>query len=413
MDGQPYDLAELGEKYEELKKRFDRYMLDGQVAFVTFHQSYSYEEFIEGIRPTRTGGLPSYEVQPGVLRIVAERARENYDKSLAQADVTSGGAKDFETAYDKMVEAINESDTRRVQVKLYKGALAEVTQAPRAQGFTVTVPSYPSEFNVAKSRLRDLWPRRQTIKRPADVGAYSDSFLFAILKHLETIVSATMASTPDPMRRFVLVIDEINRGNIARILGELITLLEPDKRVGCPNALSVTLPYSQESFGLPPNLYVLGTMNTADRSIALLDTALRRRFAFQEMLPIPELLAEDVDGVNLRLLLQAMNQRIQFLYDRDHTIGHSYLMGVKTFSDLTERLTQRIIPLLQEYFYDDWSKLQLVFRDDGRPPNEQVILDAKLDPVALFGKSAEDLDEKVAYRVNDRISLQAVTKVYM
>ena len=162
--------------------------------------------------------------------------------------------------------------------------------------------------------------------------------------------------------RYVLVIDEINRGNIPKIFGELITLIEESRRLGGPDETTVTLPYSGDDFGVPENLYIIGTMNTADRSIQQLDTALRRRFTFVEMMPDPdhELIPGDVDGVDCRKMLRAMNERIVLLMDREHQIGHTYLLDVKSIEDLADRFRNRIFPLLQEYFYDDWRRIDAV-----------------------------------------------------
>lgn len=163
-----------------------------------------------------------------------------------------------------------------------------------------------------------------------------------------------------PEKQFLLVVDEINRANIARVLGELITLLEDDKRLGAPNELTVTLPYSRERFGVPGNLLLLGTMNTADRSIALLDTALRRRFTFLERRPQPELLTAAIEGIRLCDLLQGLNVRLRALLDREHEIGHSYFMAVATVSQLRFAWYYRILPLLHEYFYHDPERLHAV-----------------------------------------------------
>ena len=249
--------------YKEIKEWFDKLKRTDRIAMVTFHQNYSYEDFIEGIRPVLSSRNKEteeeksdikYELYPGVFKSIAERAKE------------------------------------------------------------------------------------------------------------------------DEKQNYVLIIDEINRGNIAKIFGELITLIEPSKRLKGKDETTVTLPYSQDIFGVPKNLHIIGTMNTADRSIALLDTALRRRFEFVEMMPEPEhpRISEDIGGVNCQKLLKVMNERIRILHDREHQIGHTYFMGVSDMDSLAKTFKNRIIPLLQEYFYDNWEKIDLVLNENGFITNEAI-----------------------------------------
>ena len=168
----------------------------------------------------------------------------------------------------------------------------------------------------------------------------------------------------DKENNYVLIIDEINRGNISKIFGELISLIEPSKREGEKEEMEVILPYSKESFTIPKNLYIIGTMNTADRSIALLDIALRRRFNFIEIMPQYNIL-KDIENIKIASLLSTINERIEFFFDREHTIGHSYFLNINTFEDLVNVFKNSIIPLLQEYFYDDFEKVKSIFANNG------------------------------------------------
>ena len=213
----------------------------------------------------------------------------------------------------------------------------------------------------------------------------------AIFNHLKTKHGLIEGHADENPESHVLIIDEINRGNISRIFGELITLIEESKRLGNAEATSVELPYSGETFGVPKNLYIIGTMNTADRSIALLDTALRRRFRFVEMMPDVTVLNKvpDIDGVDIKKLLAAINARIEAVYDRDHQIGHSFFMRLEkspTMDTLADIFQHEILPLLQEYFYDDWEKIDLVLNKNGflipkkppKMPGDAVVEDRKI-----------------------------------
>jgi 5-methylcytosine-specific restriction protein B len=208
-----------------------------------------------------------------------------------------------------------------------------------------------------------------------------------------------------PDQHFAMVIDEINRGNISKIFGELITLIEPDKREGSKNAVSVTLPYSGESFSVPANVDIVGTMNTADRSLALLDTALRRRFDFVPVMPD----ARDEAGsplfglrvtsgekvIDVPRMLAVINQRVEALYDRDHCIGHAYFTALAQVPDGDERLvalsqvfSNRILPLLEEYFFEDWQKIRLVLADNQKPDIAKFVIESQNhedDMTRLFG----------------------------
>lgn len=234
----------------------------------------------------------------------------------------------------------------------------------------------------------------------------------------------------DPERRYALFIDEINRGNVSRIFGELITLIEADKRAWWDgegqlvDGMEVTLPYSDDRFGVPKNLDIYATMNTADRSITLMDAALRRRFRFIELMPEPnQITGNEGDGyipdgegglINLRDLLRVINLRLRYLLHRDQTFGHAYLMDIKDIDGLRNAIVYDIIPMLAEYFYDDWQQIRRVLADDHAPPEQQLITRSMLDPDLLFAAANEGLPERPDYRVKlpAEITPDALRKIY-
>lgn len=201
-----------------------------------------------------------------------------------------------------------------------------------------------------------------------------------------------------------MIIDEINRGNISRIFGELITLIEPSKRAGREEALSVVLPYSKQTFTIPDNLYLIGTMNTSDRSLTGLDIALRRRFVFKEMPPRPDLLVEAiVGGISIASLLTVMNQRIEALLDREHCLGHAYFLPLakdKSLARLGGIFEHQILPLLQEYFFEDWERISWVLNDHRKPAANRFVIPAKSTVASLFGDDFEGRVQGRSWQLN-------------
>ena len=423
IGGQPVQaLMATQEAYVAAKQKFDAYRAEGQIEFVTFHPSYTYQDFVIGIRPSTEGANVVYSVEPGPLKRLADLAEENWRASRLKAGSSLTDIQRFDRAFAQMLKDISNSPEQYVEMMLHGGKKSQARAGKQAKGVILSKDEGGIPYNVARKGLAALWVGRDTFNTPGDLEpcTYNHSFFFAVLKHLVAIDSklgAPAETAPVPLKNFVLVIDEINRGNIAKIFGELITLIEDDKRLGAVNQLTCCLPYvdpvEEPAFGLPPNLYIVGTMNTADRSIALLDTALRRRFVFDELMPdVTALPAEAVEGVELPKLVEKLNQRIAFLFDRDHTLGHAYFMGIKTFADLEQCLLRKVIPLLQEYFFEDWSKIRLIFRDGQKKKEQQIVRELFVDASQLFGSDAEIGDGRAMFEVVNKLTPDMVKAIY-
>lgn len=408
--------------YPGTKQRFDHYRAGGQIEFVTFHPSYTYQDFVVGIRPSTEGTNVVYSVEPGPLKRLADAAQENWAASRAIAGTQLNEAQRFERAFNQLLKDIANAPEQYVELKLHGGKKTQARAGKQGKGVILSKEEGGIPYNVARKGLAALWEGRDKFGSPGDLEpcTYNHSFFFAVLKHLAAIdakLGPSEEKAPEPLKNYVLIIDEINRGNIAKIFGELITLIEDDKRLGAVNELTCNLPYvdpdEEPAFGLPPNLFIVGTMNTADRSIALLDTALRRRFTFTELMPDATTLpAAAVDGVELPKLLAALNQRIAYLFDRDHTLGHAYFMGLKSFADLESCLRFKVIPLLQEYFFEDWSKIRLVFRDSGKKKEAQIIREITTDAVKLFGSDTEIGDGRAMFEVASELTPAMIRAIY-
>lgn len=452
-----------------LKHRFDELVEQDRIRFVTFHQSFSYEDFVEGLRACvdETSQQLSYEVVDGVFKSLCAAAaakvtqqteaplelgkRRIWKMSLGNTlgedasvyqECLAGGY--ILLGYGEAIDFSGCMNRQQVQARFAEDGVIPVNPATD-YGIT-SVTAFVSRMKVGDlivvsdgnfkfraigevtgdyqlkphselegySQMRPVkWLREYQPSLPHSEllsGQFSQMTLYELRSPSLDMgkLDALLGQSDEVTDARVLIIDEINRGNISRIFGELITLIEPTKRAGAEEALSVILPYSKQSFSVPNNLYLIGTMNTADRSLAGLDIALRRRFMFREMPPRPDLLNDvEVSGLNLGKLLKVMNQRIEVLLDRDHCLGHAYFMPLKsepTIVKLETIFRNQVLPLLQEYFFEDWERIAWVLNDQHAKDTEPFIQRPHREQslTGLFGHTVADKLNDQRWELNDR-----------
>jgi 5-methylcytosine-specific restriction enzyme B len=397
-------ITDKNEKRKHLKGLFEYFKDErrGQIEFVTFHQSYGYEEFVEGIKADLKSDEIKYKLEKGIFQKLSNKAKENFEKSSILSEIEIETKLEFEKKLEKFKEEIEDEIEKKS--KYFINDTAFIIQVEE-DAFRYTGESWGNSQRMKYSDLFLLYKNqvktRKEIKSLENISGlakqHASYFIKLFEKFNEINIEKNMEINKEDLKNYILIIDEINRGNISKIFGELITLIEPSKRIGADEEIRVKLPYSgdsEEPFGVPQNLYIIGTMNTADRSIAPIDTALRRRFVFEEMAPDSSLLSTDIEGVNLQSLLEAINTRIEYLYDRDHTIGHAYLIDVKTLDDLIFAFKNKIIPLLAEYFYEDWKNIDLVL-------NKNEFIKTKIDNNSYLTFVKKEISGKVVYKVSD------------
>ena len=421
-----------------LRKRFNEYMEEGWIQFVTFHPSFAYEDFVEGIKPMTHEGKVLYEVEDGVFKYISMMAKRHLVEVLLSLIPVQQVNVDYDALFSSFLLYIQSDDFNSFSSRTGKRMLLQ--KVARNGNLTVRPENSFLAYTISKAKLKKLFKSFGSvddIKHTQNdinllLGAVNTRAYWSVFNELKkfepAFVQAMMENQDDlqmpdegmdafelnnlsevaksQSRRFVLIIDEINRGNIASIFGDLITLIEENKREGQTEALKLVLPYSKTYFCVPPNLHIIGTMNTADRSVESLDAALRRRFTFVESKPQPELLKQPaVSGVDLKRLLTTINQRISILLDDDHAIGHSYFMEVETLAELKSVFSNKILPLLQEYFYGDFGKIGLVLGKDFLK-EERFSSDAFAD---FDYEYMHELTDKKVYQIKDVQELEAAS----
>lgn len=430
------NLKELND-YKKVMERYKQLKNEGRIEFTTFHQSYGYEEFIEGIKPIMDDEYVNdkgikYKIEPGLFKkfcanVETKNILEKIDKKLNSSpnvwkvSLKQTGDNDvrkecmekehIRIGWDSYGEDITEETNYEHGGKSILDAFISKMQIGDivlscysahtidAVGIIIGDYEWNDEYTEYKRLRKVEWLVKGLNYNILDINNNVPLTLSAVYnlsrispaEALKIVENTNGKISNDENKKYVFIIDEINRGNISKIFGELITLIETKKRIGAEEELKVKLPYSKSEFGVPDNVYILGTMNTADRNITIMDTALRRRFGFIEIMPEPEKLRNiKIEGteLNIEKMLDTLNQRIEALYDREHTIGHALFCGLKdepTLEKLASIFEKSVIPLLQEYFYDDYSKIRLIL-------GEAFIKKQEIEIEKIFNMDIEEID---------------------
>lgn len=464
----PAFLAAHSDQRKLLKARFTELEASKHVRFVTFHQSFSYEDFVEGLRaePNAAGQL-TFRPMDGVFKEICDdasikvlvdeapmatmgvnttiwkmslgnRSEENhiYEECIRDERILLGWGRGLDySAVTSRADIVRMLGGDEQEGKTPSGVTAvNYFVREMKKGDLVIIADGNSKFravgevtgnyvHLSREEEGDDFSQSRSVRwlkvfNPSmDCSAilnkdFTQAALYILGSHVidRTKLAALLAANATdvlaqqgPQKR-VLIIDEINRGNISRIFGELITLIEPSKRAGSDEALSVVLPYSKRSFSIPNNLYLIGTMNTSDRSLTGLDIALRRRFVFKEMPPRPDLLEKAiVEGISIQLLLTVMNQRIEALLDREHCLGHAYFLPLledNSLVCLARIFEHQVLPLLKEYFFEDWERIHWVLNDHRKLPANRFVIPAKSTVASLFGDEFEGRVQGQSWQLN-------------
>lgn len=332
--------------HEDSKVIFDKLKKEGQIEFVTFHQNYSYEDFMVGIRPDIEFEHLRFKPYRGIFYEIAKKAKENYFASKEQTAL----AKSFDQVFNEIIKPIEEKN-ESVEITMVSGLKYKITDVSDTT-IHFSKPSGGTQHTLSIQTLQDV------VEGIKEVTSGLSVYYNPLAKLIQGKRKPAEKEQTEKLKNFVLVIDEINRANISKVFGELITLLEEDKRIDAKNELRLTLPNGDKEFGVPPNLYLVGTMNTADKSIALIDIALRRRFEFVGYFPDYSKL-EESDGVFLKNINKEIYSRKK---SADYLIGHAYFMtGLDTF----KIIKNKIIPLLMEYFSGKTEVVEEIFKNSS------------------------------------------------